>query len=179
MMKWAERLEPGLSPEGQAQTLSGEGMIVMIYPTEAQNRDYLSQWHEQCERARSLFNHDLRRRLEKLAQNGHVMARYLYASWKPSMTIDSGVFERTTRWHLNATDFSYANLEEGELAGMIAIGESYIYGGFTSHNLRLGLFTLRAASEYEHAAVDDGGANGPDPRGVGIRHRSCKLCNPA
>jgi len=36
-----------------------------------------------------------------------------------------------------------------------------------------------AASTNEHAAVDDGGANAPNPRGVGIRHRSRRLCNPA
>lgn len=134
-------------PEGIEEAFDGHGdWVTTLYPTYQQNREYQRRWSEECSKARSIFGPELRKRLEKMARDGHVVARYIYATWRPVFDIEPGVFDRQLEWQLNSWDFSYANLVEGEPAGLVAFGESYTYfDGFTPWDIRLGDLLLKAA----------------------------------
>jgi hypothetical protein len=92
------------------------------------------EWFHGCNKLRDLFTQDTRQELERLALDGHAMARYLYAIWKPEQALEPETFANYVRWQLNAIQFSDANLEAGEVAGLVAY----------SHTLSQGLFTGRS-----------------------------------
>ena len=88
------------------------------------------------------------------------MARYLYAVWEPGRVVgmqwatkaelrplenyQSGTFENSLNWQLNALDFSYQNLMEGKIAGLLAFAESYMGGKFTRSDSFLTMSLLEA-----------------------------------
>ena len=112
--------------------------------TEA-NRANLENWYEACQRVQSMFSPDLRSQLEQLAMAGDVMARFLYASW-PLDQLDVGeAFDQQYRWEGLARDFSQANLDRGEAAGLMAFSQSYQNGWFTQRNGDLALAFAIAA----------------------------------
>ncbi len=103
------------------------------------NRAHMKRWYSACERIRDMFSPDLRLQLENMALNGDVMARYLYATW-PVEVLDGGeAFESQFRWEELAREFSRANMEMGEAAGLLAFGQSYMSGWFTARNGDLAL----------------------------------------
>jgi hypothetical protein len=107
------------------------------------NRAKLQDWFDACQRVRSLFTPDFRQQLEAQALAGNVMARYLYAVWPPDALDVGEAFEQQYGWEGLARDFSQANLDAGEVAGLMAIAQSYRRGLFTSKNDDLALaFTL-------------------------------------
>ena len=109
------------------------------------NRANLESWYEACQRVQAMFSPDLRTELEQLAKQGDVMARYLYASW-PLDILDVGeAFEQQFRWEELARDFSQANLDRGEAAGLMAFSQSYQNGWFTQRNGELALAFAIAA----------------------------------
>jgi len=104
-----------------------------------ENRAQLEDWYEACQRVQSILTPDLREQLETRALEGDVMAGYLYATW-PLEQLDVGeAFEQQFRWEGLARDFSQANLEKGEVAGLIAFSQTYMYGWFTERNGELAL----------------------------------------
>jgi hypothetical protein len=118
---------------------------VLITPDAEVNRVEMEQWYEACQRVQAAFTPDLRQRLEAQALRGDVMARLIYATW-PLEKLDFGsAFDQQYHWERNARDFSQANLDRGELAGLIAFAQSYQYGWFTPRNGDLALaFTMAA-----------------------------------
>lgn len=138
-----------------------DGPSARIFATESENRAHHREWTKGCQDVQEIFSEGFRERLEALARAGNVGARYLYAAWDPAKTIGRiahgntivkplddlkpGALERNASWHANAIDFSNANLNEGEPAGLVAFGESYVFGKFTGSNHFLGLAALRAA----------------------------------
>jgi hypothetical protein len=109
------------------------------------DRAQMEDWYDACQRVQTIFTPDLRRQLESLALRGDVMAAYLYASW-PLDQLDIGeAFEMQFRWEGLARDFSRANLDRGEVAGLMAFAQSYQNGWFTERNGDLALaFSIAA-----------------------------------
>ena len=107
------------------------------------NRSNLQDWFDACQRVRNTFTQDFREQLESQALAGNVMARYLYAVWPPGELDLGEAFVQQYHWEGLAREFSEANLESGEVAGLMAFGDSYRGGWFTSKNDDLAMaFTL-------------------------------------
>ena len=87
------------------------------YLTESETRTNLNRWYEACQLQNGITNAELRKTLDKLAQQGHVMARYLYASWRPDFINEPDAFFLQYEWESKARQYSFSNLEEGELGG--------------------------------------------------------------
>jgi hypothetical protein len=135
-----------IPPEGETVTFTSmEGLGFTAYPTEAENRTHMMQWFRACEHVRAIWTQDTRRQLEELASEGHVMARYIYATWVPEWKLDSDSFSQFTEYQSNALEYSIANLEEGEVAGLVAFGLSYWGLHFTPTFPDLGTAFLKAA----------------------------------
>ena len=85
------------------------------------------------------------------------MARYIYAIWVPSFDYELQEFEKNLEWTRKAYDYSYANLIEGESAGLLAFGMSYSSGLFTRQDNRLGQAMTKAAltCEFEMPELED------------------------
>lgn len=147
-----------IPPEGVLYRSFGireQRLSMRMFPTEQQNRDHLTQWYHGCRKVNRIFNENLRKELEALARKGHVMARYIYALWKPKAVMEKGAIDRALLWQMNAVEFSYANLEEGELAGVLAFGHSYIEALFTYTDLALAIALYKAAFDcgFESAEI--------------------------
>lgn len=164
MMQFAEKeaaTGKPIPPEGKPYMTTfpiwGTGLSTRVFPNAEQNRSHLNQWQQGCRDLSSLLNDELRDELEKLAREGHVFARHLYALWKPDSGTDQQALDRRLRWQMNAIEFTYANLTEGQVAGVIAFGESYIYALFTDLDLEMGLSLLGAALKcgYESKMIQD------------------------
>jgi hypothetical protein len=156
--QWAEEEGEHLPPEGKPKTLTGgEGISFTLYPTEEQNMAHIDRWFDACATVRTFWSPETRGQLRSLAERGDVMARYLYASWKPRESIKENAFDEYLEWQLNALEFSMANLEEGEPAGLLAFGESFTYMLFTSIHSRLGAVMMKAALDcgLESAKVEE------------------------
>jgi hypothetical protein len=118
-----------------------------------ENRANLEEWYDACQRVRSMFSPDLREQLETRALQGDVMAGYLYATW-PLEQLDVGMaFEQQFRWEGLARDFSQANLDKGEVAGLIAFAQTYMNGWFTERNSELALAFAIAATNCNAEAI--------------------------
>jgi len=150
-----------IPPEGKPYKTTfpvwGTGLSTRVFPNAEQSRSHLNQWQQGCRDLSLLLNDELRNELEKLAREGHVFARHLYALWKPDSGTDQQALDRRLRWQMNAIEFTYANLTEGQVAGVIAFGESYIYALFTDLDLEMGLSLLGAALKcgYESKMIQD------------------------
>jgi hypothetical protein len=75
-----------IPPEGIAMEyawLGEESLEIRLFPNDSQNRRHLMEWYQGCAGVDRLFGGDMRARLQRLARNGHVTARYLYAMWRP------------------------------------------------------------------------------------------------
>jgi len=117
-----------------------------LFLTEAENRTHQTLWYEACQLQSELFNEELRRRLDTMARQGHVIARYLYAVWPPDKLDSPDQFMLEQEWEVKAQEYSFLNYEQGEVAGLLAFAESYMTSGlFTRHNNRLGLALYKAA----------------------------------
>jgi hypothetical protein len=121
------------------------GLAIRVYPLEHQMRAHLLDWQRGCKDAAAILNDALRSELELLARDGHVMARYLYAMWRPNPALSEEALERALHWQMNAAEFSYANVAEGEPIGLLAFGQSYAEGLFTPTDQRLAHLMLNAA----------------------------------
>ena len=110
-----------------------------------ENRRHLEGWFDACGRVRETMTLDLRADLERRGRAGDPMARYLYALWPEENLTAEEAFERQFRWEQTARDFSLANLEQGEVAGLMAFGQSYLQGLFTARNPTLALAFALAA----------------------------------
>lgn len=95
------------------------------YPTETEIREDEEGWRDACRLQAELFNDELRKRLDHLAQQGHVVARYLYASWPPKYLRSADGFSLQQEWEAKAREYSLLNLDEGEIAGLLVFGQSY------------------------------------------------------
>ena len=146
----AEEAGDPVPPDGQMKMRYTVGNLALeqrIYPTEQQNREHLAEWSAGCRNVRKFFDRETRADLELLARDGHVMARYLYALWVPEVTANPRTLEEYVQWERNALEFSGANVEEGELAGLVAFAYSFHNPAFTGGNVALGAVLWRAAYE--------------------------------
>lgn len=151
--KWVEdarKMVVDMEASGQPVPQEGQDSIIpgmIFYPDEQRNRAELLKATKGCSDYRDTFSAALREQLAELAKQGHVMARYIYATWELEPVVDVVAFERHQEWQLNAVDFSYANLEEGEPVGILAFGRSYYLGLFTRNIPPLGVSLLKAAAD--------------------------------
>lgn len=146
-----------LPPEGRGYRtikVPGHRIEMKMFPTESQNRAHLTQWYQGCRGIYGIFSDEMRRELELLARDGHVIARYVYAIWKPEVVLDREALEKTLNWQVNAIEFSYANLVDGEVAGVLAFGQSYLDVIFTSQDIVLGLTLLQASLDCGFESED-------------------------
>lgn len=118
------------------------------FPTEAENRAHQMRWYAACHMQRELFNDELRNGLDKLAQQGHVVARYLYAVWPPDYLGKSDGFLIQHEWVTKAREYSFLNLEQGEIAGLVAFAEAYSSGRlFANRDSNISFALMKAAIE--------------------------------
>ena len=93
----------------------------------------------------AIWTEATRKQLEELARDGHVIARYIYATWAPQWALGPESFGQFTEYQTNALEFSFANLKEGEIAGLLAFGLSYWGPHFTPFFPDLGTAFMKAA----------------------------------
>ena len=117
----------------------------ILFPTLEQNLTRQTTLFDECSRMRTVFTDELRKQLDQLAQDGDVMARYLYAVWPPVLTFSVESVESDWDWSRKAYTYSAENLAQGEPAGLLAFGQSYSHGLFTRTNGPLGEAVMRAA----------------------------------
>ena len=134
------------------QTIPPEGLVEFdpmqpLYPTEEQNRAHVDRFFAVCDQLAGIFSPGLRQKLDRLAQDGHVVARYAYATWPPEDHLHDSYLEDVYEWQLKALEYSHTNLEEGEVAGLLAFGQSYDYRLFTRYNEYMYLVFFHAALE--------------------------------
>jgi hypothetical protein len=116
------------------------------YPGETELRERSTSQYENCKFNKSLFTTDLRQQLERMANQGHVAARYLYALWPPEVFGRPDAFLLQQEWSEKALNFTLANLTMGETAGLLAFGQSYANNGmFTTSDRYLGTAFIIAA----------------------------------
>ena len=141
MRKYEQTRESGY-PSYDSET----DMVGNSYPTEAENRVNQIRWHEACVRQSEIFSEQLRQKLDRLAQQGHVVARYMYATWPPDYIGRTDAFLIQYEWAAKAREFSFLNLDQGEVAGLLAFGQSFSrFGSFTTFDRYLGYAFYKAA----------------------------------
>ena len=106
-------------------------------PTEQELRDRYSQLYDNCGFMERMFTPDLRQQLERMANSGHVTARYLFALWPPDIFGKADAFLAQQEWAEKALAYTLANLTEGETAGL--------NGTFTARDRYLGTAFIMAA----------------------------------
>lgn len=120
--------------------------------TREENRALVERWDAACQDLAALHNSAFRERLDRMAEAGHVMARFLYATWPPRhMPVSETTVSLLEKleWEEKARRYSALNLEQGEIAGLMAFAHSYSWGLFTAMNWELG-------SAFQQAAFDCG-----------------------
>jgi hypothetical protein len=88
-----------------------------------------SQWDTffRCEAARSLINNDFWGNLEQLADAGHPVARYLFATLMrnaPSQIASFDLWDEELQHREQAREYTWRNLEEREPRGLLALVQS-------------------------------------------------------
>ena len=97
--------------------------------------------------ARQDFNESLRERLNRLAQQGDIVARYLFSKWKPDYFGQTDAFLLQQDWESKAREYSYQNLEQGELLGFLAFEDSFSHGIYTKRDSEMAVSFAAAAIE--------------------------------
>jgi len=142
---WAAQKEREGTPIPPEGSYGGRDDLSAQFPTEAQNRKHLTRLMRGCQRLNSIFTSDLRQELSDMAERGHVLARYLYATWQPRPGLTPESWEIMQDWQLKALQYTYANLEDREAAGLLAFGQSYYSGMFTPSIFSLAITLQKAA----------------------------------
>ena len=76
--------------------------------------------------------------MDRLAQQGDIAARYLFATWTPSFFGHSDAFLLEYEWASKAREYSFQNLEQAEFLGFLAFAESYSnLGYFTRQDINM------------------------------------------
>lgn len=140
------------------------------YPTDVSIRERQLNRYHLCRQKTGIFTDQLREKLDRLAQEGNVVARYLYATWRPDNITDPNYVLTLQEWTLKANEYSFLNMEQGEVAGLMAFGAAYTHAQlFTGGDTVLGHSFILAAyicghidpfAEYVMAHLDKG--NVPD-----------------
>ena len=100
------------------------------------------QWNlfDQCQSINGLFDEGFRNRIKMQAENGNIIARYMYAIRPPTAINDDPdhIIERLD-YELLALEFTWQSINEGEPLGLLALGQSYMgLGLFTPHQRSTG-----------------------------------------
>ena len=111
--------------------------------------NYVWDRYAECQSTRGMFDKSLRERLARLAEEGNVQARYMYAMWVPIPTgsDEDQLIEYMTYQSL-AMDFTWQNIIAGEPLGLLAYGRSLEQAGhvyFTPPHMRYGPAFIMAA----------------------------------
>ena len=134
-----KRVERDVERGREVSTRRGNELSLSFSGDTDANRSQMERWYDSCQQVRNMMSTDLRQQLESRALSGDVMARYLYASW-PLEALNAGeAFDQQYRWEGLARDFSQANLDVGEVAGLMAFAQSYMNGWFTKRDNDLAL----------------------------------------
>lgn len=140
-----KRVERDVERGREVSTRRGNDMSLSFTGDSDANRAQMERWYDSCQQVRSMLSPDLRQQLESQALSGDVMARYLYASWPLEALNAGGAFDQQYHWEGLAREFSQANLDSGEVAGLMAFAQSYMNGWFTKRDNDLALaFSIAA-----------------------------------
>lgn len=91
-------------------------------------RENLKDLREQMPECLPYYEHataQLRAELERLAEQGNVAARAVYALWPPHRDLTYATIEEQRYWEVRALEFSLANLEAGEHLGFEVFAKSF------------------------------------------------------
>ena len=112
-----------LKKEGAIESPTGSSPN-QLFETEAENRAHQLRWFLACQQMRQVYENDYRAKILDRAQEGDVVARYLYAIWPPPDGLPLHDFLNWQQWQSLAQQFSMKNLEEGEVAGVLAYAQA-------------------------------------------------------
>ena len=163
-----QQLEAGLNQVSKSVKM-GNSLPGMLIPGTGETIQFNSfveyeelMWtrYAECQSTNSMFDSQLRQRLEAQAREGSVTARFLYAMWLPPQTgLDSGQMVDWITYQSLAWDFTWANIREGEPLGLLAYGRSLEQSGsiyFTPRHLNFGPAFIMAAHK---CGMDNGTVN--------------------
>jgi hypothetical protein len=129
-----EDVERRVASQVHAYTLIAEQNPGFRIRDESEIMEQHLETYRACQFWDALFNQEMRKKLEQLANSGHAMARYIYAMWAPRISGQADAFFVHQEWSQKAMEFSLANLTEGELAGFLVF--VHAYGASTSFTAR-------------------------------------------
>lgn len=116
-------LQRGFNPERAHYMSNGE---FMQFESFEQYENHMWKQFDQCNSTSTLRNNDLRKRIARLAENGHVTARYLFAMWPPTaVAFNSDSIIDWLDYQNLALEFTWQNIEEGEPLGLLAYSQSF------------------------------------------------------
>lgn len=127
-------------------------------PTQAENEAMLRSWSGACQDLRKVWDDSISSELARLAEQGHVTARLMFAMFPP--VADAGgviPFAQQFGWEALAREYSWLNLQSGAPEGFLAFGQSYLNGLFTPRDFTLSAAFLKAAMECGQTELASGG----------------------
>jgi hypothetical protein len=128
-------------------------------PTEEENLAQIQRWSGACQELKKVWDSSIQKDLARLAEQGNVSARLLFAMFPPQAdTAAGGVvpFNEKFAWEALAREYSWLNLQAGAPEGLLAFGQSYLNGLFTRHDFILGAAFLKAAMECGQTELASG-----------------------
>jgi hypothetical protein len=103
----------------------GNGQRVSIDSFE-ELESFLWTQFDHCRSVQSLFDDDLHDRIHRMAENGNVVARYLYAMWPPKVTgIETEDILKRLDYQSRALEYTWKNIDAREPLGVLAFGQSF------------------------------------------------------
>lgn len=130
-----------LEPEGVA------GRKLEFLTVEDWSAEFWRQF-DRCQARRELLDGELRSRIQAQARAGHPVARFLYATWPPTINPqDPDSFLERLAYADLAYEFTLQNIQEKEPLGVLALGLSYQSFLFTAHNSYLSHALMLAAEK--------------------------------
>jgi hypothetical protein len=132
---------PGLFMSGTGSTRE--------FKTSQEYESFVWNQYAKCQTTRTLFDKNLRNRLQQMAEAGNVHARYMYAMWVPTQSgLNNDDLLDWMTYQSHAMDFTWQNIREGEPLGLLAYGRSLEQSGhvyFTPRHTRYGPAFIMAA----------------------------------
>jgi hypothetical protein len=121
------------SPKTQFGLINGEHRK---FDTFEAYENFIWNDYDQCRVIKTIFEDDLHKRIIQMADDGHAIARYLYAMWRPPSgpNPDTGNIMEWLEYQEKAFAYSLQNMDEGQPLGLLAFGQSV-------RNITPGFFT--------------------------------------
>jgi len=155
--RWARRATEYHERSGGQRSSFG---LFEAQATQEGNEAQLRGWMAACQDLRKVWDDSISAELARLAEQGSVSARLLFAMFPPTGNAALGgvvPFSVRFSWEALAREYSMLNLQAGAPEGFLAFGQSYLGGLFTPHDWVMGAAFLKAAMECGETELVSGG----------------------